>query len=91
MNAKLLASLKPGGTYIVEEHKAADGSGTRDVQSLHRIDVQVVKDQLLAAGFELAQESDILANPDDDRSWMVFTQGKRGTTDRALYIFRKPE
>ena len=91
MNAKLLAALKPGGTYVVEEHKAADGSGTRDVQSLHRIDVAVVKEQLLAAGFELAEESDILANPDDDRTWMVFTQGKRGSTDRALYVFRKPE
>jgi predicted methyltransferase len=89
MNTKLLASLKPGSAYVVEEHKAEVGSGTRDVEKLHRIDVQVVKDELLAAGFELAQESDILAHPEDDRTWMVFTQGQRGTTDRALFIFRK--
>lgn len=90
MNAKLLASLKPGGAYVIVDHKAEEGSGTRDVQSLHRIDVQVIKEQVLAAGFELAGESDILSHPEDDRTWMVFTPGKRGTTDRALYIFRKP-
>jgi predicted methyltransferase len=91
MNAKLLAALKPGGAYVAEEHKAEDGSGTRDVEKLHRIDVQIVKDELLAAGFELAMESDILAHPEDDRTWMVFTQGKRGATDRALFVFRKPK
>jgi predicted methyltransferase len=91
MNAKLLAALKPGGAYVVEEHKAEDGSGIRDVEKLHRIDVQIVKDELLAAGFELAVDSDNLAHPEDDRTWMVFTQGKRGTTDRALFVFRKPE
>lgn len=91
MNGKLLASLKPGGTYVVEDNKAEDGSGTRDVQSLHRVDAEVIKEQMLAAGYELAEDSDIFANPDDDRTWMVFTPGKRGTQDRALYIFRKPK
>ena len=91
MNAKLLASLKPGSAYVVEEHKAEDGSGARDVEKLHRIDVQIVKDELLAAGFKLEVDSPILAHPDDDRTWMVFTQGQRGTTDRALFIFRKPK
>ena len=91
MNAKLLAALKPGSAYVVEEHKAADGSGTRDVEKLHRIDVEIVKKELLAAGFQLAGDSPILAHPEDDRTWMVFTPGKRGATDRALYIFRKPK
>ena len=91
MNAKLLASLKPGSAYVVEEHKAEDGSGARDVEKLHRIDVKIVKDELLAAGFELTEDSAILAHPEDDRTWMVFTQGQRGTTDRALFIFRKPK
>ena len=91
MNAKLLASLKPGSAYVVEDHKAEDGSGTRDVATLHRIDVQIVKDEMLAAGFELAEDSPILAHPEDDRTWMVFTPGKRGATDRALFVFRKPK
>jgi len=91
MNAKLLASLKPGGAYVIVDHKAEDGSGTRDTQKLHRIDVQIIKDQVTAAGFELAEESDILAHPEDDRTKMVFTPGLRGITDRAVYIFRKPK
>ena len=41
-------------------------------------------------GFQLAQESDLLANPADDRTKMVFTPGTRGTTDQAFFIFRKP-
>jgi len=45
---------------------------------------------VLAAGFELKQESDLLANPADDRTKMVFAPGTRGTTDQAFFIFRKP-
>ena len=90
MNAKLLASLKPGGAYVIIDHKAEDGSGTRDTEKLHRIDVQIIKDQVQAAGFELAGESNILAHPEDDRTRMVFTPGLRGITDRTLFIFRKP-
>jgi len=91
MHAKLFASLKPGGTCVIVNHKAQDGSGTQDIQAQHRMDVQIIRDQLHAAGFKLAEESNILAHPEDDRTWMVFTSGKRGTTDRALFIFRKPE
>jgi predicted methyltransferase len=43
-----------------------------------------------AAGFELASESDLLANSQDDRSKMVFGPGTRGTTDQAVFVFRKP-
>ena len=91
MNAKLFASLKPGGAYVIVDHKAEDGSGTRDIQALHRMDVQIIRDELPSAGFVLARESDILAHPEDDRKQMVFTPGLRGITDRALFIFRKPE
>lgn len=91
MNGKLLAALKPGSAYVIEDHKAEAGSGMRDTEKLHRIDVQIIKQELLAAGFELAVESDILAHADDDRTKMVFTPGTRGGTDRALFVFRKPK
>lgn len=91
LNGKLLAALKPGGRYVIIDHKAEDGSGTRDVATIHRIDAQVIEDQVTAAGFELVQQSDILAHPEDDRSKMVFSAGTRGGTDRAVFIFRKPE
>ena len=89
-NHKILAALKPGGIYLVIDHKAEDGSGWRDAGTIHRIGVETIKQEVLAAGFELARESDLLANSQDDRSKMVFAPGTRGTTDQAVFVFRKP-
>jgi predicted methyltransferase len=89
LNRKILAALKPGGIYLVIDHKAEDGSGWRDAGTIHRMGVETIKQEVLAAGFELALESDLLANPADDRTAMVFAPGTRGTTDQALFIFRK--
>ena len=89
-NRKIFDALKPGGTYLVIDHKAEDGSGWRDAATIHRMGVDTIKQEVLAAGFELEQESDLLANPADDRTKMVFAPGTRGTTDQAFFIFRKP-
>lgn len=90
LNAKILAALKPGGVYFIVDHNAAPGSGTRDTQRLHRIDPEVIRKEVLAAGFELVEDSKLLANPQDDHSQMVFAPGRRGTTDQAVLKFRKP-
>jgi predicted methyltransferase len=89
-NRKIFDALKPGGIYLVIDHKAEDGSGWRDAATIHRMGVETIKQEVLAAGFELALESDLLANPADDRTKMVFAPGTRGTTDQAFFIFRKP-
>jgi predicted methyltransferase len=89
-NRKILAALRPGGIYLVIDHKAEDGSGWRDAGTIHRMGVDTIKQEVLAAGFELALESDLLANPSDDRTKMVFAPGTRGTTDQTFFIFRKP-
>jgi predicted methyltransferase len=88
LNAKLFDSLKPGGVYLVVDHKAEDGSGWRDAGTIHRIDAATIVDEVTAAGFELVAESDVLANADDPRTANVFSM--RGTTDRAVLVFRKP-
>jgi len=90
LNRKIFAALKPGGTFLVIDHKAEDGSGWRDAGTIHRMGVETIKEEVLAAGFELQLESDLLANPADDRTKMVFAPGTRGTTDQALFIFRRP-
>jgi predicted methyltransferase len=90
LNAKILKALKPGGIFFVVDHNAEAGSGMRDTQKLHRIDPAIIKQEVLAAGFELVDESKLLANPADDHTWMVFAPGKRGTTDQAVFKFRKP-
>jgi len=89
-NRKIFAALKPGGIYLVIDHKAEDGSGWRDAGTIHRMGVDTIKQEVLAAGFELAQESNLLANPADDRTKMVFAPGTRGSTDQAFFVFRKP-
>lgn len=90
LNKKIYEALKPGGTYLIIDHKAEDGSGWRDAATIHRMGVDTIKKEVLAAGFQLALDSDLLANPKDDRKQMVFAPGTRGTTDQAFFIFRKP-
>lgn len=90
LNAKVLKALKPGGVYFIVDHNAKPGSGTTFTKDLHRIDPAVIKQEVQAAGFELVEDSKLLANPEDDHSWMVFSPGKRGTTDQAVLKFRKP-
>jgi predicted methyltransferase len=91
MNAKVFAALKPGGIYLIEDHKAEDGSGWRDAGTIHRMGSETILEEVKAAGFELVTDSDLFNNPDDDRSVMVFTPGTRGFTDQALFVFKKPE
>jgi len=38
----------------------------------------------------LEAESDLLRNPADDHSLLVFDEKIRGKTDRAVFRFRKP-
>ena len=90
MNARVLDALKPGGTFLVVDHKAEDGSGWRDATTLHRIDAQTIIDEVTAAGFELAVDSDLLSNPADDRTLNMRDPAIRGSTDRAVLVFRKP-
>lgn len=90
MNRRIFAALKPGGTYLVIDHKAEDGSGWRDATTLHRVDPATIKSEVLAAGFELVADSALLANPADDRKLNMRAPEIRGGTDQAVLVFRKP-
>jgi len=90
MNRKILAALKPGGIYLVIDHNAEAGSGWRDASTLHRIDPATIKSEVTAAGFELVEDSSLLANPADDRRENMRAEGIRGKTDQAVLVFRKP-
>lgn len=90
MNRKILAALKPGGIYLVVDHNAEAGSGWRDASTLHRIDPATIKSEVTAAGFELVQDSPLLANAADDRKQNMRAEGIRGKTDQAVLVFRKP-
>ncbi len=90
LNARIFQALKPGGTYLIVDHDAAPGSGRRDTQALHRIDPTVIRNEVSGAGFELVEESHLLANPADDHTQLVFRPSIRGRTDRTIFVFRKP-
>ena len=89
--ATVFQSLKPGGTIVVVDHVANAGGETRAVvEALHRIDPATVRADFERAGFEFAGESNILRNPADDHTKLVFDPAIRGQTDRIAYRFRRP-
>ena len=61
-------SLKPGGVFYVEDHSAAPGAGLEATSKVHRMDEAIAKTELMAAGFRIAAESDLLRNPGDNRA-----------------------
>lgn len=89
-NRAAFKALKPGGEFIVIDHAAPDGSGLADTDTTHRIDAAQVKKEVTAAGFIFAGESDILHNPADPRTAVVFDKSIRGHTDQFIFKFRKP-
>src|SRR5580698_497767 len=83
-------SLKPGGLFIVLDHAALPGSGLSATNTLHRIDPAVVKTEVEAVGFKFVGESDVLQNPADPHTALVFDPSIRHHTDQFVYKFRKP-
>lgn len=84
------AALKPGGIFLVLDHVAPAGSGFSDTETLHRIDPEAAKKEIMSAGFEFVGQSDVLRNPHDSHMKVVFDPSIRGHTDQFIYKFRKP-
>lgn len=89
-NKMVFNALKPGGVYYIDDHAAAPGAGDTVVGTLHRIDPETVKKEVTAAGFRLEAQTDLLANPADPHTAMVFDPSIRGKTDKFILRFRKP-
>ncbi len=87
---QVLSALKPGGVFVVIDHTARAGSGIEDAETLHRIDPEVVKKEMTAAGFVFDGSSDVLHNAADPLTAKVFDASIRGQTDQFMYRFRKP-
>ncbi len=84
-------SMKPGAVIGVIDHIANPNSDTRaTVEKMHRIDPAVVKADFKRAGFVFVKSSDVLRNPGDDHSLLVFDPKVRGKTDRFVFVFKKP-
>ena len=89
--AEFFRGLKPGGIVGLVDHAAPTGAPPTTGGTTHRIDSAIVIAEMEAAGFVLDDESDLLRNPNDDLEMNVFDPAVRGSTDRFLLRFRKPE
>lgn len=89
-NRAVFDRMKPGGRYVVVDHAAAAGTGADKAQSLHRIDPAAVRTEVEAAGFTLADQTDLLANARDPKDLKVFDPAIKGETDRFAYRFVRP-
>lgn len=83
--AEFFRIVKPGGIVGIVEVATPHEGWHEDT---HRLNKQMVIDDFTAAGFELVEESDLLANPDDDHTEAGFAEG-RHKADRYTLKFRK--
>lgn len=89
-NKAIFNALKPGGIYVVLDHvAAADTPGGVNAQ-FHRIVPELVKKEVLAAGFEFVGESPVLRNPNDPHDKGVFDDSIRHRTDQFMMKFKRP-
>jgi predicted methyltransferase len=91
MNKAIFDALKPGGIFFVIDHVGPGVTAIDQIDKLHRIEPSVVKQQILAAGFELVAESDLLKNPADPMNVSVFDPSIRGKTNQFVFKFRRPK
>ena len=91
MNEAIFKALKSGGIYAIVDNSAKPGSGRADCEKLHRIDEQVVKDEVTKAGFRVASEDSFLRNDKDPRDWNADSGvNKTHDQDRFAIKFVKP-
>jgi predicted methyltransferase len=87
INKAVYDALKPGGLYIVVDHRAREGDNNAP-RAFHRIDPLVVARQVMAAGFVSAGESDALLRPAD--ALEVASSQMHDNTSQFIFKFRKP-
>jgi predicted methyltransferase len=84
MLSNIKSLLKPGGIMGVVDH---NGDPSQDNAKLHRMTQSQAIEVAEKAGF-IVESSDVLANPNDDKSQNVFAS--RGATDRFVLKLTKP-
>ena len=87
--AEIARVTKPGGHFIALDHMAPVGAPATTGGETHRIDKAIIIAMAEANGFTLVEESDILANAEDDGSLNVFDPSIRRKTNRFLLKFTK--
>lgn len=88
---RLYDALKPGGTFLVADHVAANDPDNKAPTTLHRIDPAKARAEIEKAGFVFVSQSDMLRNTTDPHTANVFNPAIQGKTDQWVMVFRKPK
>ena len=87
---QIYQALKPGSRFVVVEHAGDALMESEEVFDLHRMVEAMARSEVESVGFRLIESSDILRNPLDDRTMIVFDSDIKGQTDRFVLSFEKP-
>ncbi len=84
-------ALKVGGSFGVEEHRAAPGTPLAQMKTSGYVTEDLVIERARAAGFDLVERSEVNANPRDTKShakgvWALPPTLTNGETDREQYL-----
>jgi predicted methyltransferase len=90
VNKAVYKSLKPGGYYVIIDHKAAETAGDDVTEKLHRIKESTTKQEVEAAGFKLVAEGHDLNTTTDNGTERVFEADVKGKTNQFMLKFQKP-
>ena len=88
MNKAMFDALKPGGHLIIADYAALPGAPISTGKTFHRLDEDIEKREIEAAGFKLVDEGMFLRNPNDPHNMPVF----HPTIPIDIYVlkFEKP-
>lgn len=89
LNREIYDALKPGGVYVIADHHAPEGSGLEAASTLHRLERDIVVQEVTDAGFVLVEEGQFLRDPTDDLQAVSYKVGFR--TDRYVLKFQKQQ
>ena len=89
VNAQVFKALKRGGLYGVVDHTMRHMEPPNH-ENRRRIDPVLVIKEMLDAGFEFVDFSDLHYRADDKLEYEVGRRSVSGNTDRFTMLFRKP-
>jgi predicted methyltransferase len=88
MNRALFEALKPGGYLVVADYEAVPGAPVTTGKTFHRLDEDIEKREIEAAGFKLVDEGMFLRNPADTHDFIIFNA--KIPIDIYVLKFQKP-
>jgi len=89
LNRQVFAALRSGGLYGVVDHTARHMEPPNP-ENRRRVDPVMIIKEMLDAGFEFVDYSDLHYRADDELEYEVGRRSVTGNTDRFTLLFRKP-